>query len=95
MPIYVDAFKKRTRLWVTLGVRLTKLEARFVRPPRLKCLEIRTRRNFAEKLLPRQPHFNVVSLGRSKAQVGSAQRHHAIMQSQPLQDYFRIVRQLF
>jgi hypothetical protein len=39
VPIYVDPFKGRTRLWVTLGVRLTKLEARFVRAPRLKPAE--------------------------------------------------------
>ena len=39
VPIYVDPFKKTLRLWVTLGVRLTKLDARFVRPPRLKPAE--------------------------------------------------------
>jgi hypothetical protein len=39
VPIYVDEIKKTTRLWVTLGVRLTKLEARFVRAPRLKPAE--------------------------------------------------------
>ncbi len=39
VPIYVDPFKGTTRLWVTLGVRLTKLEARFVRAPRVKPAE--------------------------------------------------------
>jgi hypothetical protein len=39
VPIYVDPFKKTMRLWVTLGVRLTKLEAQFVRAPRLKPAE--------------------------------------------------------
>jgi hypothetical protein len=39
VPIYVDPFKGTMRLWVTLGVRLTKLDARFVRPPRLKPAE--------------------------------------------------------
>jgi hypothetical protein len=39
VPIYVDPFKKTMRLWVTLGVRLTKLDARFVRAPRIKPLE--------------------------------------------------------
>jgi glucose/arabinose dehydrogenase len=39
VPIYVDPFQGTTRLWVTLGVRLTKLEARFVRAPRLKPAE--------------------------------------------------------
>ncbi|MCI0357994.1 MAG: hypothetical protein L0211_05900, partial [Planctomycetaceae bacterium] len=36
VPIYIDPFKKTMRLWVTLGVRLTKLEAQFARAPRLK-----------------------------------------------------------
>ena len=39
VPIYVDPFKGTMRLWVTLGVRLTKLDARFVRAPRLKPAE--------------------------------------------------------
>lgn len=36
VPIYVDPMQGKMRLWVTLGVRLTKLETRFVRPPRIK-----------------------------------------------------------
>jgi hypothetical protein len=39
VPIYIDPDKGTTRLWVTLGVRLTKLDARFVRAPRLKPAE--------------------------------------------------------
>lgn len=39
VPIYVDAMRGTMRLWVTLGVRLTKLEARFMRPPRVKPYE--------------------------------------------------------
>jgi len=39
VPIHVDPFKKNMRLWVTIGVRLTKLEAQFVRAPRLKPAE--------------------------------------------------------
>nr|AXL06669.1 hypothetical protein [uncultured bacterium] len=39
VPIYIDPFKKSMRLWVTLGLRLTKLDARFVRSPRLKPAE--------------------------------------------------------
>jgi len=39
VPIYIDPIQKTMRLWVTLGVRLTKLEARFVRTPRLKPAE--------------------------------------------------------
>jgi hypothetical protein len=39
VPIYVDPFRKRTRLWTTLGVRMAKLEVEFAdvdRPRRLK-----------------------------------------------------------
>jgi hypothetical protein len=36
VPIYVDPFRKTTRLWVTVGVRLTRLETSYVRPPRIK-----------------------------------------------------------
>ena len=36
VPIYVDPIKNTTRLWVTLGVRLTRLETSYVRPPRIK-----------------------------------------------------------
>jgi len=39
VPIYVDPIKGTLRLWVTLGVRLTKLDARFATPPRLKPAE--------------------------------------------------------
>jgi hypothetical protein len=36
VPIYVDASRNVTRLWVTLGVRLARLEANYARPPSLK-----------------------------------------------------------
>ncbi len=36
VPIYVDPPNDITRLWVTLGVRLTKLEAQYAHPPHLK-----------------------------------------------------------
>ena len=36
VPIYVDSFRNTTRLWVTLGIRLTRLETSYVRPPRIK-----------------------------------------------------------
>jgi hypothetical protein len=39
VPIYVDPIQGTMRLWATLGVRLTKLDARFVRAPRLKPAE--------------------------------------------------------
>jgi hypothetical protein len=36
VPIFIDVPRQKTRVWVTLGVRLTKLEARYARPPQLK-----------------------------------------------------------
>ncbi|HND51884.1 MAG TPA: hypothetical protein PLV92_05790 [Pirellulaceae bacterium] len=36
IPIYVDPFKGTMRLWVTLGVRLSKLEVRYEKAPRVK-----------------------------------------------------------
>ena len=36
VPVYIDPFQGKMRLWVTLGVRMTKLDSRFVRAPRLK-----------------------------------------------------------
>src|SRR5271166_586774 len=34
-----------------------------IRPPCLKALEVRTRRNLAKQILARQPDFDVISLG--------------------------------
>jgi hypothetical protein len=39
IPIYVDPARGTSRLWVTLGVRLTKLQADYVKPPRIKPAE--------------------------------------------------------
>ena len=36
VPIYFDLGRDVTRLWLTLGVRLTKLEAEYARPPSIK-----------------------------------------------------------
>jgi hypothetical protein len=36
VPIYVDPIQGTMRLWVTLGVRLTRLDSRFMTPPRIK-----------------------------------------------------------
>lgn len=36
VPVYVDPLRGVTRLWITLGVRLAKLDAGYVRPPRIK-----------------------------------------------------------
>jgi hypothetical protein len=39
VPIYTDPNQGTMRLWVTLGVRLTKLEAAYVRPPWIKPID--------------------------------------------------------
>ncbi len=39
VPIYVDPQRGTMRLWCTLGVRLTTLDASYARPPRLKPAE--------------------------------------------------------
>jgi hypothetical protein len=39
VPLYIDPQRNITRLWATLGVRLTKLEASFARPPRARPKE--------------------------------------------------------
>src|SRR5205807_5770153 len=36
VPIVSDPMRKKTRLWLTLGVRLAKLDASYARPPHLK-----------------------------------------------------------
>jgi hypothetical protein len=36
VPIYVDYQRGTTRLWLTLGVRLARLDARYARPPQVK-----------------------------------------------------------
>jgi hypothetical protein len=36
VPIYVDRINGKTRLWVTLGVRLARLEAEYARPPKVR-----------------------------------------------------------
>ena len=39
VPLFVDPFRNVTRLWVTIGVRLTRLRADFARGPRIKPKE--------------------------------------------------------
>jgi hypothetical protein len=36
IPVYVDARRGQSRIWATLGVRLVKLDARYVRPPSVR-----------------------------------------------------------
>jgi hypothetical protein len=36
VPVFIDRVNGVVRMWLTLGVRLTKLEASYARPPRLK-----------------------------------------------------------
>jgi hypothetical protein len=40
VPIYVDLNRNVTRLWLTLGVRLAKLDANYVRPPSTKPAKV-------------------------------------------------------
>src|SRR5581483_5044519 len=65
-----------------------------VSAPRLESFEIRTRRNLAEQLLPRQPDFNVVRLGGRETHVSRTQHDDPIVQSEPLQYRFSVVREL-
>ena len=43
VPVYVDPIRQITRLWMTFGVRLAKLEVSYARPPRLKLSKGGTR----------------------------------------------------
>jgi hypothetical protein len=36
IPVYIDPQQRKMRLWVTLGVRLTQLDTRFMKAPRIK-----------------------------------------------------------
>ncbi len=36
VPVYIDPMARKTRLWATLGIRLSRLEATYARPPRLR-----------------------------------------------------------
>jgi hypothetical protein len=38
VPIYFDVFRRRTQLWMTLGVRLAKLHVSYAKPPRIRPL---------------------------------------------------------
>src|SRR4029077_3462617 len=49
-----------------------------IRAPCLESLEVRARRNLAEKILPRQPDFNVISLGRRESHTGGTKRDPAV-----------------
>src|SRR5258708_4512628 len=65
-----------------------------IRPPRLKSFEVRAGRNLAEKILPWQPDFNVISLGRRESHIGGTQHDHAVVQAQILQHGVGILGQL-
>lgn len=39
VPIYFDPMQRKMRLWATIGVRRTKLEVSYARPPRIKSPE--------------------------------------------------------
>ena len=39
IPIFVDPNRRVVRIWATLGVRLAKLDAEYVSPPRMKPID--------------------------------------------------------
>src|ERR1700756_199681 len=66
----------------------------YIRPPRLIGLEIRARRNLAVQLLSRQPDLDIVRLRRRRSHITRAERHGAVMQTESLQNFFRVTGQL-
>src|SRR5208337_1312118 len=66
-----------------------------IRSPRLKAFKIRTRRNLSKQILPRQPDFDVISLGRGESDISGAQRHHTVVQAEFLQNGLGVVGELF
>src|SRR5947209_1308518 len=66
----------------------------YIRPARLIGLEIRARRNLAVQLLSRQPDLDIVRLRRRRSHVARAERHGAVMQTESLQNLFRVAGQL-
>ncbi|CAM2158458.1 hypothetical protein PT2222_40321 [Paraburkholderia tropica] len=70
---------------LALRVAIARLHA-----ARLERFRVRAARNFAIRVLRRQPDFEVVRLGRRETHVARAQRDHAIRQAKLLQDGFRV-----
>src|SRR4029078_8749858 len=64
-----------------------------VRAPRLEVEEVRTRGDLAKRVLPRQPHLDVVRLRRGEAHVAGGERDDAIVEIQRLEDRRRRLRQ--
>src|SRR4051794_3233260 len=68
------------------------LEAQ-VHPSRLEVFEIRAARDFEISILSGRPHFQVVSLSRTKPEISRAKLNHAVVQAQRLQDPLGVRRQ--
>ena len=62
-------------------------------PAGLIILEITARGNLPVEVLTRQPHLDIIGLGRGKAHVPGAQHHHPVMQPQFLEDLLRVLQQ--
>src|SRR5207302_1673787 len=55
--------------------------------PRLKGFAVRARRDLPILPLARQPHLDVVGLGRREPHVGCAEQHDPVRQLEPLQNF--------
>src|SRR5579863_7809757 len=65
----------------------------YPRPPRLERLAVRARRNFHVIAARRQPRLNVIRLRRRKPRVPRTEQHHAVVNSQFLQQRLCILHQ--
>src|ERR1044071_8344505 len=77
------------------GLRAARAPEAYLRAPRLIRLEVRARRDFAERVLRGQPDLYVVSLRRHVAHVASRERDDAVMKAELLQDGLGVARQCF
>src|SRR5262245_63655875 len=60
---------------------------------RLERFIVRARRDFPESVLRWQPHLDVVGLSIAEAQIPRGKCHHAIMNSEKLQDPLGVTRE--
>src|SRR6185436_17780244 len=61
---------------------------------RLEVLAVAARGDLAIRVLPRQPHLDVVGLRRGEAEVAGRERHHAVGQPEHLQHAFGVAGEL-
>src|SRR2546421_13056998 len=63
------------------GLRAARASEAYLRAPRLVRLEVRARRDFAERVLRRQPDLYVVSLCRARADVAGRERDDSVVKA--------------